>query len=75
MGLCVFTERPYHSHERNETVLRMQSLASSISAGGGSLVDVYHAVLALSRMGAKPDAAKVLAATQAALKRDDSVLK
>lgn len=50
-----------------------QTLSSSIN-DGSSPVELYHAALALKKLGVTPDSAKLLAATQAALKRDDSVL-
>ncbi|XP_018023075.1 dolichyl-diphosphooligosaccharide--protein glycosyltransferase subunit 2 isoform X2 [Hyalella azteca] len=50
-----------------------QTLTESISESS-SLVEVYHAVLGLHRLKENIDTAKVLAVTQAILKKDDGVL-
>ncbi|KAF2356958.1 Dolichyl-diphosphooligosaccharide--protein glycosyltransferase subunit Swp1 [Trinorchestia longiramus] len=50
-----------------------QTLTASIN-DGSSLVELYHAILGLHRLGVKHDCARALAITQAALKKDDSVL-
>lgn len=42
---------------------------------GASSQELFHAVTAASNLGVDLDAAKVLRATQMALKKDDSVLR